>query len=262
MPNRLPRIPYLAIVPALAALLLLILACGSAEPTVERPITIRAPDPAATSIPADAPDPTPTTAPADTPDPTATSAPADTPTSPPPAGPGSYDGVTYAVGEGSEATFTVEEKLASLPLPNDAVVRTTALSGEVHFDGRPSVIEIDLHKLESDQSRRDRYIRERMFPNDPIAVFTLPDTRPLPDGFAEGEEVATEITGQLTIRGVEAPVTFQIEARDDGDVVHILGRTSFVWADFGMTAPSVGSFVRVTDEVAVEILISARSSGG
>ena len=101
-----------------------------------------------------------------------------------------------------------------------------------------------------------------MFPNDPIATFTLPDARPLPQGFSDGNEVSIEITGQLEIKGVQAPVIFQVEARDDGDVVYILGRTTFVWSDFGMTAPNVGSFVRVTDEVAVEILISARPSEG
>ena len=33
---------------------------------------------------------------------------------------GEYEGVTFVVSEGSEATFTVTEKLASLSLPNDA----------------------------------------------------------------------------------------------------------------------------------------------
>ncbi len=248
MPVTLTRAKVFAV--ALGLFLLIVAACGSVDVNVER----------STSTPA--PDPTPTSAPADTPAPTAVPVDTPTPTEPPPADPGSYEGVTYVVGKGSEATFTVEEKLSSLPLPNDAVVRTTALSGEVHFDGRLSVINIQLHELESDQSRRDRYIRERMFPNDPIATFTLPDARPLPEGFSNGEEVSIEITGQLEIKGVQAPVIFQVEARDDGDVVHILGRTSFLWSDFGMTAPNVGSFVSVTDEVAVEILISARPSDG
>ena len=168
MPVTPPRAKAFVAAIALALFLLVAAACGAVEVTVERTTSTPAPDPTPTSAPADAP--APTAAPVDTP----------TPTQPPPAEPGSYEGVTYVVGEGSEATFTVEEKLSSLPLPNDAVVRTTALSGEVHFDGRPSVIDIQLHELESDQSRRDRYIRERMFPNDPIATFTLPDSRPLP----------------------------------------------------------------------------------
>ena len=171
---------------------------------------------------------------------------------------GEVGGVIFIVGEGSEATFTVEEKLSRLPLPNDAVVRTSAISGEVHLDGRASVIKIELHKLESDQARRDRYIRSTMFPNHPDATFTLDDARPIPEGFNEGEVATTQITGQLDIRGVQVPITFEIEARDDGDVIFILGRTSFVWGDLGMTAPNIRGFVQVTDEVSVEILLAVR----
>ena len=138
----------------------------------------------------------------------------------------------------------------------------TALSGEVHLDGRPSVIEIDLHQLVSDQPRRDRYIRERMFPNDPIATFTLDDARPLPDGFTDGEVVTTQVTGHFDIRGVQVPIIFDVEARHDGDNLFILGRTSFVWADFGLTAPNIGRLVQVTDEVSVEVLLAVRPDSG
>ena len=157
----------------------------------------------------------------------------------------------------SEATFTVNEKLASLPLPNDAVMRTEALAGEVHFDGRPSVITIDLHQLSSDQARRDRFVRERMFPNNPIATFTLPDAGPLPDEFTSGEPATGQITGELDIDGFQAPITFEIEARDDGDVVYILGRTTFTWDQLNIPPPNL-PFVQVKDEVHVEILIAAR----
>ncbi len=173
---------------------------------------------------------------------------------------GQVEGVSFVVGDGSEATFTVNEKLARLTLPNDAVVRTNALSGEVHLDGRPSVIEIDLHQLASDQSRRDGYIRSRMFPEHPIATFTLDDARPLPEGFTDGEDVTAQVTGQLAIRGIQAPVTFDIEARDDGEVVYILGRTGFVWDDFQIPPPNIAGFVQVKDEVAVEILLAVRPS--
>ncbi len=189
-----------------------------------------------------------------TPEPTATSP------APGPTGEreiGQVEGVTFVVGEGSEATFTVEEKLARLPLPNDAVVRTQALTGEIHLDGRPSVIHIDLHQLESDQARRDQYIRQRMFPSHPVATLTVDNLLPLPPGFTEGEVVNTQVTGILDIRGIQAPVTFRVEARDDGDMVFVLGRTSFVWADFQMTAPNIGSFVQVTEEVSVEVLLAA-----
>ena len=51
---------------------------------------------------------------------------------------------------------------------------STALEGEIHLDGRPSVVNIDLHQLRSDQRLRDRYVRGSMFPDHPTAVFTLP----------------------------------------------------------------------------------------
>ncbi len=223
--------------------------------------------------------PTPTPLPTDTPvstgmpdltspqpDPTPTTRPTDTPTTPVTDKPepgserqvGEFEGITFVVGEGSETTFTVEEKLASLPLPNDAVVRTDGLTGEVHFDGRPSVIEIDLHSLHSDQSRRDNYIRTRMFPNHPVATFTLDDARTLPEGFEQGETAKTQVMGELDIRGVQVPITFDVEARDDGDVIHVLGRINFVWSDFDMTAPSIGGFVQVTDDVSMDVLLALR----
>ena len=259
------RLPIWISLSAVVAVFLAVVAmsCGgssatSTPPPTERPTLApptETPQATASSVPVSTPtaeaQPTPTARPTETPaPPEPTQAPADTGRET-----GQVEGVTFIIGEGSKATFTVEEKLARLPLPNDAVVSTNGLTGEVHFDGRPSVIEIDLHQLQSDQPRRDQYIRERMFPNHPIAVFTLDDAGQLPDGFTEGEEVTTQITGQLEIRGVQAPVSFDVEARDDGDVIYILGRTSFVWEEFGMTAPNLG-FVVVTDEVSVEVLLA------
>ena len=171
---------------------------------------------------------------------------------------GDIEGITFLVSEGSEATFTVKEKLARLPLPSDAVVRTTAITGEVYLDGRPWVIEIDLLQLGSDQSLRDGYIRRRMFPNDSIALFTVEHVGQIPQSFLNGEVTTGTITGQFEIRGVKVPITFELEARDDGDVIFILGRSSFVWADFEMRAPNLAGIVQVEDEVAVEILLAVR----
>ena len=170
------------------------------------------PEPASTPAPQATPDPTPaaTTEPAD---------PADT-------GPrqvGDVDGIIFQVGEGSEATFTVNEQLQQLSLPNDAVVRTTALSGHVSLDGGESAIHIDLHSLASDSSYRDRYIRQRMFPNSPTGTFTVQGLNELPDGFTDGDTVSAQFDGDLTIGSVTAPLTFDVEARDDGNVVYIRG---------------------------------------
>lgn len=171
---------------------------------------------------------------------------------------GEVDGITFIVGEGSEATFTVREELTSVPLPFDAVMRTEELSGEVHLDGRESRVSIALQTLSSDQEFRDRWSRTRLFGQHPTGTFILPDSTPLPEGFTDGETVETEVTGTLELLGQTFPVTFEIQARDDGDVIVILGKTTFTWADFNIEKPTARSVVSLDDEVRVNVLISAR----
>ena len=171
---------------------------------------------------------------------------------------GDYDGVTFVVSEGSEATFTVTEQLANLPLPIDAVMRTTGLSGEVYLDGRPSTILLDLHSMSSDSDFRDGYVRSRMFGGYDVATFTVEAPDPLPDDFASGSEIATQATGTLDIRGVQVPITFEIQARDDGNALFILGRTTFTWDQLSIPKPTARSVVSLEDEVRVEIVLSAK----
>ena len=171
---------------------------------------------------------------------------------------GSYEGVTFIVTDGSQATFTVTEQLVRLSLPNDAVMRTTALSGEIHLDGRPSAIDVNLHRLKSDNSFRDGYVRNRMFPSDPIARFVVDDVGSVAEAFTQGEPTALVVGGRLKIRGIEVLLNFDIEARDDGDVIHILGRTTFEWADFQISKPRARPVVSVEDEVRVEVLLEVR----
>ena len=166
----------------------------------------------------------------------------------------SEDVLVYKIVDGSEATFTVTEQLSRLPLPNDAVVRTSALSGEVRLDGGPSAIEIDMLQMSSDQRFRDSYIR-RTFRFDPTATYTVDDAGAIPDGLFDGDTVTTQVNGTLTIRGWDAPITFEIEARHDGDILHLVGRGSFTWDDINMTPPVAGSVVWVEDEVSVQILL-------
>ena len=138
------------------------------------------------------------------------------------------------------------------------MVRTSAISGEIHLDGLPSVIHIDLHQLSSDQQLRDRYIRQRMFPNDPTASFAVVDFGQLPEGFTEGETVTGLVSGSLTLRGITVPLSFEVEARDDGDVLLVLGRTNFSWSDFEMRPPNIAGRIQVQDEIRVEVLLAAR----
>ena len=193
---------------------------------------------------------------------TATTAPPPEPTSAPepepepPASPG------YVIGEGSKATFTVNETLAWLDFPIDAVMTTEGLSGVIYLDGPPTVIDLDLHSMASDQDRRDGYVRTRMFPNDRTATFTVTDLGDLPDPLPEGEVIARQVPGELTILGATHPITFDVEARKDPDKLFVLGRTTFTWADLDIPPPNIPGRIQVKDEVRVEVLLSATPNEG
>ncbi len=172
------------------------------------------------------------------------------------AGMGSSAAQTFTIGAGSKGLFKVDETLRGA----DVVVslETETLSGVVDFSSNSASVEIDLHTLVSDQSRRDRYVRERMFPNQRVATVHFSDLGDVPAPFLDsGAEHKTKLTGTVNVNGTDADLEFDITARlDNGSDLVILGTANFVWADFGMEAPVSQIFV-VEDEVTVEILLLA-----
>ena len=141
-------------------------------------------------------------------------------------------------------------------------MRTESLSGTVYLDGRPSAVDIDLHSLTSDSDRRDRYVRQRMFPNHPTATFTVAALGELPNPLPAGEVITREVAGELSIGGVVKPLTFVVEARRDPNALFILGRTTFTWADLEIPPPNIPGRIQVKDEVQVEVLLSAVPESG
>jgi hypothetical protein len=232
-------------VEALLVVALTLVACGSGdEPTADPP-------PPATPVPPTSTPDTPTTPTQETgstPE-SLTMTTTDTPV------PGSTNG-TFTVGEGSEATFTVNEKLSSLPLPNDAVMRTGKITGEIDLSAATASLVIDLHSLKSDSTRRDRYIKNRLFPSQPNAKIEVNEFPDIPEEFAEGKSFTSTVIATVNVNGTAADIEFEIESRLDPDRLLVLVKGDFTWADFGMSAPTSRSFV-VKDDVHVEVLVSA-----
>ena len=237
-------------------------AATSAGPTAE-PTSTTAPTPAPTPA-ATAPA---TAAPATTARPAATSTPV--PAEPTPAPPTAAAGQpvqadgeaqSFIIGEGSEITFTVEEELGRAPIRFDAVISSTGLSGTANLDGQPSVVTLDLHSLSSDQQFRDRYIQSRMFPDTPEAIVTVAQLPDLPQSFFDGETTTGQLDGSLQIGDTVTPLVFDVEARHDGDVINVLGRTTFTWEQLGLSKPTARSVVYLADEVRVQVLLVARAT--
>jgi polyisoprenoid-binding protein YceI len=164
-------------------------------------------------------------------------------------------GVTaWTVAQGSEAGYRVREKLAFLPAKNDAVGRTSSITGSAESTGdgdtlefSKAAFEIDLSTLASDENRRDQRIREIGIESDrfPEATFAL--TEPL-----KLDATKVDATGDLTLHGVTKNVTIPLEVRQSGSTVEAVGALTFQWGDFDMTAPSVAGFVSVEDDATLE----------
>ncbi len=156
---------------------------------------------------------------------------------------------------GGVATYTVPETLRGLAV--DAVGRSESLAGSVSTNGS-FTFELDLTTFESDQSRRDSRVSS-LFAADPIAVFTS-STFVWPDE-PDGTPVELDVTGTMTINSTERDLTWQVEARRDGNTISVTGETDITLTEFGIEPPSIASIVEVEDEARLEVLFQAVEGG-
>ncbi len=163
---------------------------------------------------------------------------------------------SFTIGSGSQGLFKVGETLRGLDIV--VALQTDALNGTIDLEDGNAQIEIDLHTLESDQDRRDRYVRERLFASQRVATVEFESLGEVPDSFfTSGEELKTTLTATVNVNGADADIDFDITARlDNGEDLVILGIANFTWSDFGMTAP-VSGFYSVEDDIIAEILLRA-----
>ena len=147
--------------------------------------------------------------------------------------------------------------------PNDAVMRTTVPLRR-GAPGRQilSVVEVDLQTaVQRPGVPRQVRAEAGCSASIPVAVFTVEDIGGIPDGLAEGEEVAT--TGGWLAGGPRRRLpthSSRYRRRDDGDSLFILGRTTFTWDQLEVPRPEARSVVSIEDEVRVEILLASRSA--
>ena len=169
--------------------------------------------------------------------------------------------VILEISSGSEARYVVREQLARLSLPNDAVGVTQDVDGKLvlEADGtvrtESSLIRVDLSTLQSDEGRRDNYVRSRtlgtgQYPYTdfvPTAISGL--NWPLPST----GEASFSITGDLTIRDVTKEVTWETSAQFSEDRIMGTATTNFTFDEFNLTVPSVAVVLSVENNIRLEI---------
>jgi len=168
---------------------------------------------------------------------------------------------TWKIAAGSQAGYRVREKLAFLPAQSDAVGRTSSVTGEAKFSSSAGAVTISsasfdvaVNTLKSDRSMRDEKIRSIGLESErfPTATFTLSSPVKVPSSALSGQVAHTSVTGVFDIHGVSRKETVPLELSVSGSTVQAAGSLTFPWSEFGMTAPSVGGFVNVTEHATME----------
>jgi polyisoprenoid-binding protein YceI len=148
-----------------------------------------------------------------------------------------------------------------------AVGITQQLEGSVTFDAahpqQSSVgtITIDISAFTSDSNRRDNAIRERWLESTtyPMATFEPTKIDGLPETYTDGEEVTLSITGDLTVREVTVPTTFETVGTMNGNEMRGTATTTLQMTSFGFNPPDIAGILKAENDVLVTFDFVARA---
>ena len=177
------------------------------------------------------------------------------------------DGTWRVSDDGSSFVgYRVKEQLAFLSSPNEAVGRSTAVTGTMQVAGdtvEAARIEADLTRLTSDESRRDNASPQRGLESErfPTATLELAEPIKLAKAPAEGQEVRGQGKGRLTVHGVTREVDLDLTGRWNGSTIQVVGQLPVRMSDYQIEAPRFGPVVSIEDSLAVDFkLVFERAS--
>lgn len=170
---------------------------------------------------------------------------------------------TWNFVSGSTVGYRVDEELQGAPVT--VVGTSTAVEGNAQIDGltlTEAEVRIDVTTLATDSESRDNYFRETTMRADeyPTATFVLTEPATISAAPGAGEIVKQQLVGELTMAGSTAEVTLTAQVRTDGVRAEIVGKIPVTFADFGITAPSLGGFVTVEETGLIEFDLLAELS--
>lgn len=165
------------------------------------------------------------------------------------------------VPEKSEARYRVREQLASLSLPSDAIGKTSSVSGTIvgktdgTINSSESKFVVDLSTLQSDRSQRDNFLRRNVLETSQYQYATFVPTKAsgLPSSFPSTGQAAFKLTGDLTIRDVTKPVTWDVTCQGQPTEGLCHATTSFQFEYFNLTQPRVSVVLSIVDNITLEM---------
>jgi polyisoprenoid-binding protein YceI len=163
-------------------------------------------------------------------------------------------------GDSNKARYRVRERLAGKELDNDAVGETPKVTGAIALDDKGKVVASEsfftasLAELTSDASRRDNYVRRRVLVTDtfPTTTLRITEVRGLPAKIPSSGTARFQLVGDLTVKGVTKPTTWNVTASLKDNVIRGTAATRFTFADFSLTQPRVSVVLSVADTIGLE----------
>jgi len=215
-----------------------------------------APAPALPTAPAQPPTPT------EVPQPTEKPAVVETPVAEPTATAGAPAAqvIVYQIDPAaSEASFTIDEELFGRP--TTVVGVTSKVAGSISVDwGNPantqiSKLEIEAADFKTDEERRNGAIRRFILQTDqyPKIEFQPTSIEGLPASATPGQTLSFKVTGDLKIRNISKPATFDVTATADETKVSGQATTVVTRDAYELSIPSVPGVANVTNEVTLTL---------
>jgi polyisoprenoid-binding protein YceI len=172
-------------------------------------------------------------------------------------------------GAASQASYRARETLVGRSLPSEAVGTTKKVSGTIVLNGSgdpivdQSRITVDLTALQSDESRRDNFIKGNTLNTKqyPTATFVVRDVEGLPSPLPTSGDANFQLVGDLTVHGVTRPVTWQVTANFANGTMSGSATTTVQITDFGMTPPKAGPVLSIEDQLKLELVFAAERQG-
>ncbi len=169
----------------------------------------------------------------------------------------------------SEVRFTMTEMLHGQP--NTVIGRTNQVAGSILIDptkpanSQVGTIRIDARTLVTDSPMRNRIMGRAILQSDQFEYIEFKPTAlaGLPQSVALNQPFTFRITGDLTIRSVTHPVTFDATVTPvsatqvKGTAAATIQRT-----DYNLAIPSVPSVADVSEAVQLQIDFVAAAAGG
>jgi polyisoprenoid-binding protein YceI len=189
---------------------------------------------------------------------TATSVEGTSPTSAPNGPDEAESAVRYALTDGSRAIFTLDEELRGTPAT--VVGTSTIVLGEMLFDPSDAAslqigtILVNARDFMTDSGNRNRAIRGPILDAD---TFEFIEFTPTSIDGLDGTGSSFTVTGDLKIRDVINPATFEVTASLEGEVVTGTATAVVDRTQWGLDIPNAPGVANVSESVTLVLEFTA-----